>query len=96
MTTSITAYEFIRDFLSARDVPPPAAERVASEAVRAIRVLPNWHTTRNALLEIHIWLFRALADGGHKVRGAELIAELLDALREQSSPTCLEQRLSAD
>lgn len=71
---------FVESYLLDHRVPATIARKVAREAGKAVASMPNWHASRSGRLLVHIWLFRALVDGGHKSHSAELIADLLGQL----------------
>jgi hypothetical protein len=72
--------EFVETYLVGRGVRAAVARKVAREADRAVAWTPSWHASRSGRLLVHIWLFRALVDGGHRSRSAALIADLLGEL----------------
>ena len=72
--------QFVETYLVDHGVRAAVARRVARETDRALAWTPNWHASRSGRLLVHIWLFRALVDGGHRSHSAALIAGLLDEL----------------
>lgn len=70
----------VERFLVDRKVPGTVARKVAREARKALYSTPSWYASTNGRLLVHIWLFRALVEGGHRPGAAELIADLLSEL----------------
>lgn len=75
---------FVYGFLTARHVPHEVADTVAREAAGALSDAPGWHASSTGRLELHIRLFRAMADAGQASDVAILTGALLKEMRHPS------------
>jgi hypothetical protein len=86
-------HDFSLTHLRDRGVADGLAARVAHEVSKALRAMPNWHSSAVGRQLMVVWLFRILVEGGHKSHSAELIGDLLRELNRRQanqSPTRLE------